>query len=101
MRNAFFNGPGPISPLVGPPRFLRITIPARSCECDDEARDSSVVSIVHAARDIGRVRDISGVLARHGFGEVLGRMGFGPKRTEPADTETRERSWATRLRMAL
>lgn len=60
-----------------------------------------MVSIVHAARDIGRVRDISAVLARHGFGEVLGRMGFGPKRTEPADAATREKSWATRLRLAL
>ncbi len=60
-----------------------------------------MVSIVHAARDIGRVRDISAVLARYGFGEVLGKMGFGPKRSEPADSEARGRSWATRLRMAL
>lgn len=60
-----------------------------------------MVSIVHAARDIGRVRDISGVLARYGFGEVLQRMGFGPKRAAEADAATTERSWATRLRMAL
>lgn len=60
-----------------------------------------MVSIVHAARDLGRVRDISGVLARYGFGEVLGRMGFGPKRSEEAAADSKERSWATRLRMAL
>ncbi len=60
-----------------------------------------MVSIVHAARDIGRVRDISGVLARHGFGEVLGRMGFGPKRTGALENVSPERSWATRLRLAL
>ena len=29
-----------------------------------------MVSIVHAARDIGRLRDISTVLVRHGFGDV-------------------------------
>jgi ubiquinone biosynthesis protein len=59
-----------------------------------------VVSIVHAARDIGRVRDISAVLARYGFGEVLQRMGFGGKRSEP-DVVEKDRSWAMRLRMAL
>ncbi len=36
-----------------------------------------MVSIVHAARDIGRIRDISTVLVRHGFGEVVRRIGFG------------------------
>jgi ubiquinone biosynthesis protein len=60
-----------------------------------------LVSIVHAARDIGRVRDISSVLARYGFGEVLGRMGFGPKRSGPAESSNPESSWATRLRLAL
>jgi ubiquinone biosynthesis protein len=60
-----------------------------------------VVSIVHAARDIGRVRGITGVLARYGFGEVLGRMGFGAKGAEADDAEAKGRSWATRLRMAL
>jgi len=60
-----------------------------------------VVSIVHAARDIGRVRDISAVLARYGFGEVLGRMGFGSKRPETQDASVRAQSWATRVRLAL
>lgn len=35
-----------------------------------------MVSIVHAARDLGRLRDISRVLARHGFGEVVARLGM-------------------------
>jgi ubiquinone biosynthesis protein len=35
-----------------------------------------MVSIVHAARDIGRLRDISRVLVRHGFGEVVARLGM-------------------------
>ncbi len=35
-----------------------------------------MVSIVHAARDIGRLRDISRVLARHGFGEIAQRLGL-------------------------
>ena len=32
-----------------------------------------MVSIVHAARDIGRLRDISRVLVVHGFGEIVGQ----------------------------
>ena len=39
-----------------------------------------MVSIVHAARDIGRLRDISTVLVRHGFGEVVRRLGLGRPR---------------------
>jgi ubiquinone biosynthesis protein len=39
-----------------------------------------MVSIVHAARDIGRLRDISTVLVRHGFGEVVRRVGLGRPR---------------------
>jgi ubiquinone biosynthesis protein len=39
-----------------------------------------LVSIVHAARDIGRLRDISSVLVRHGFGEVVRRVGLGRPR---------------------
>jgi ubiquinone biosynthesis protein len=42
-----------------------------------------MVSIVHAARDIGRLRDISRVLVRHGFGEVVRRIGLGrPRRSK-------------------
>jgi ubiquinone biosynthesis protein len=51
-----------------------------------------MVSIVHAARDIGRLRDISRVLVRHGFGEVVGRLGLGRKSEapngEPVDTDS-------------
>jgi len=36
-----------------------------------------MVSIVHAARDIGRLRTITTVLARHGFGEIVRRIGVG------------------------
>ena len=39
-----------------------------------------MVSIVHAARDIGRLREISKVLVRHGFGEVVHRMGLARQR---------------------
>lgn len=39
-----------------------------------------MVSIVAAARDIARLRDISRVLVRHGFGEVVARLGLGRKR---------------------
>ncbi|MEB2321701.1 MAG: AarF/UbiB family protein [Sorangiineae bacterium] len=33
------------------------------------------MSIVHAARDLGRLRTISTVLVRHGFGEIVSRVG--------------------------
>lgn len=48
--------------------------------------------IVHAARDIGRLGDISGVLVRHGFGEVVTRLGLrrGRASTAPGpDTKRR------------
>ncbi|MBX3131004.1 MAG: hypothetical protein KF718_30070 [Polyangiaceae bacterium] len=49
-----------------------------------------MVSIVHAARDIARLRDISRVLVAHGFGEVVQRIGIQkPKKSrddEPAST---------------
>ena len=46
-----------------------------------------MVSIVHAARDIGRLRTITTVLARHGFGEIGRRISVGrskkKKESEP------------------
>jgi ubiquinone biosynthesis protein len=50
-----------------------------------------MVSIVHAARDLGRVRDISKVLVRHGFGEIVSRLGMGRARKGADDplSETR------------
>jgi ubiquinone biosynthesis protein len=63
-----------------------------------------VVSIVHAARDLGRVRDISKVLARHGFGEIVTRLGLGRGRKSADDplSETRPAgSLGTRIRNVL
>lgn len=44
-----------------------------------------MVSLIHAARDIGRIRDISTVLVRHGFGEIVSRVGWSKARKEAAD----------------
>ncbi|MCA9586524.1 MAG: hypothetical protein KC657_14300 [Myxococcales bacterium] len=38
-----------------------------------------MISVVSAVRDLNRLREISSVLARHGFGEVVARAGFGRK----------------------
>jgi ubiquinone biosynthesis protein len=44
-----------------------------------------VISVVSAVRDLGRLREITSVLVRHGFGEVVARAGFGRKpRKAPA-----------------
>src|SRR5215831_9265145 len=63
-----------------------------------------MVSIVHAARDLGRVRDISKVLVRHGFGEIVNRLGLGRARKtgEDAVSETRTKdSVGARVRHVL
>lgn len=39
-----------------------------------------MISVVAAVRDLGRLREISSVLVRHGFGEVVARAGFGRAR---------------------
>jgi ubiquinone biosynthesis protein len=46
-----------------------------------------VISVVSAVRDLGRLREITSVLVRHGFGEVVTRVGFGrrPRRGSPSD----------------
>src|SRR5438270_8810313 len=36
-----------------------------------------MVSVLSAVRDLGRLREISAVLVRHGFGEIVRRAGFG------------------------
>jgi ubiquinone biosynthesis protein len=36
-----------------------------------------MISVVAAVRDLGRLREISAVLVRHGFGEVVARVGLG------------------------
>ncbi|MDB4939034.1 MAG: Ubiquinone biosynthesis monooxygenase UbiB [Labilithrix sp.] len=38
-----------------------------------------MISVVSAVRDLGRLREITSVLVRHGFGEVVTRVGFGKK----------------------
>lgn len=63
-----------------------------------------MVSIVHAARDLGRIRDISKVLVRHGFGEVVTRLGLGRGRRgsdELAPESTTKGSVGERLRRVL
>ena len=40
-----------------------------------------MISIVAAVRDLGRLREISAVLVRHGFGEIVTRVGLGRVRT--------------------
>jgi len=62
-----------------------------------------MVSIVSAVRDIARVREVSTVLARHGFGEVVGRLGIGGKaKADAVDSEGRGRvPVAKRLRLVL
>lgn len=51
-----------------------------------------MVSLFSAARDLGRVRDISRVLARHGFGEVVRRIGLfvRPKKAKKRGAGTQE-----------
>ncbi len=39
-----------------------------------------MVSVLTAVRDLGRLREISAVLVRHGFGEIVARAGFGVSR---------------------
>ncbi len=46
-----------------------------------------MISVVSAVRDLGRLREITSVLVRHGFGEVVTRIGFGrrPRRGTASD----------------
>ena len=36
-----------------------------------------MMSVVSAVKDLGRLREITTVLVRHGFGEIVARLGFG------------------------
>ena len=38
-----------------------------------------MISVVSAVRDLGRLREITSVLVKHGFGEIVARAGFGRK----------------------
>lgn len=61
-----------------------------------------MVSIVSAIRDIARVREVSAVLARHGFGEVVGRLGLGARNKDNSAPSSRPQvSVAERVRLVL
>lgn len=50
-----------------------------------------VPSVLHTVRDLGRLREIAGVLARHGFGELVQRTELGrlvPGRLAPSEPPT-------------
>lgn len=46
---------------------------------------TAVISVVSAVRDLGRLREITSVLVRHGFGEVVARAGLGRTRKDKSD----------------
>jgi len=57
------------------------------------------VSVFSAVRDLGRLREISAVLVRHGFGEIVTRAGFGEsKSSEAGDDEKKRISRGERIR---
>ena len=47
-----------------------------------------MVSVLGAVRDLGRLREITAVLVRHGFGEVVTRIGIGRRRKEKSSGES-------------
>jgi ubiquinone biosynthesis protein len=49
-----------------------------------------MMSVVSTFRDLNRLREISAVLVRHGFGEIVTRAGFGRARKAPAGDKTSE-----------
>jgi ubiquinone biosynthesis protein len=59
-----------------------------------------MLSIVNAVRDMDRLRQITTVLARHGFGELLARAGLGGGKQD-AEEAARRPTFAERLRLAL
>jgi ubiquinone biosynthesis protein len=67
-----------------------------------------MVGVLTAVRDLGRLREISAVLVRHGFGEIVARAGFGrtKKSDPPSDapeipSEELERGEAEKTRVSL
>jgi ubiquinone biosynthesis protein len=69
-----------------------------------------MMSVVSAVRDLGRLREISRVLMRHGFGEVVARMGIGKKKgdsenpaelIEPSSTGAVDGTIEERIRLVL
>jgi ubiquinone biosynthesis protein len=62
-----------------------------------------VASLLTAVRDLGRLREITGVLARHGFGEALGRMGLSSiaPSVKEGDVEKKTVAWPVRVRLVI
>lgn len=63
-----------------------------------------MVSIVSAARDIARIREVSAVLMRHGFGQVVQRLGIGGGKRDGAPSQSSsglQVSYAARVRLVL
>ena len=64
-----------------------------------------MVSLLTAVRDIGRLREIYVVLARHGFGELARRLGFSGKddgdAVESGRKEKKKHSLAERVRLVV
>src|SRR5688572_96745 len=65
-----------------------------------------MVSLVSAVRDIARVREVSAVLARHGFGEVVTRLGLGGQKGKEGENQAgqgsgKRPSLAERIRLVL
>lgn len=66
-------------------------------------------SILTAVRDLDRARQIAVILAKHGFGEVVSRLGLGTNKTETSSTSVAggtsavgdRATVATRLRLVL
>ncbi len=66
------------------------------------------MSVLTAVRDLGRLREISAVLVRHGFGEIVARAGFGkrvdgssepPKDADAGEQEKKRISRGERIRL--
>ncbi len=61
-----------------------------------------MASLITAVRDLGRLREIVAVLTRHGFGEVLTRMGLGSLAPSTKDGEPeRTIAWQARVRLVI
>jgi ubiquinone biosynthesis protein len=57
------------------------------------------LSVFTAVRDLGRLREITAVLVRHGFGEIVTRAGFGRKDEAKEAEGEKNISTAVRIRM--
>src|SRR5450755_4609739 len=74
-----------------------------------------MISVVSAVRDLGRLREITSVLVRHGFGEIVARAAFGraprasaeapaeipPEEAARGEDEKRRISGAARVKLVL